>query len=239
MNKSDQATELTTLITGTRKGIGRFLAEHYLAQGHRVIGCSRSACDLQHDAYTHFELDVADEKATQKMFAGIRKQFGGLDHLINNAGTASMNHSLLTPGTTVDKLLKTNFIGTFYFCREAAKLMKKFKYGRIVNFTTVAVPLDLEGEAIYVSSKAAVEALTRVLAKEFAEFGITLNCVGPVPVQTDLIRAVPEDKIQQLIGRQAIKRFGRYEDVLNIVDFYLRPQSGFITGQTIYLGGVF
>lgn len=232
-------TAPVTLITGTRKGIGRFLAEHYLQQGHQVVGCSRNACDLDHQSYTHHELDVADEKAVQKMFAAIRKQHGRLDHVINNAGTASMNHSLLTPGSTVEKLLNTNFVGTFFFCREAAKLMKKHKSGRIVNFTTVAVPLNLEGEAIYVSSKAAVEALTRVLAQEFGSLGVTLNSIGPVPVKTDLIRSVPADKIEQLINRQAIKRFGSYEDVLNVVDFYLQPGSDFITGQTIYLGGVF
>ena len=225
------------LITGTRKGIGRYLAERYLEKGFTVVGCSRSECDLQHDSYAHYELDVADEKAVQKLFVQIRKIHGKLDYLLNNAGTASMNHSLLTPGKTVEKLLNTNFVGTFYFCREAAKLMKKTG-GRIVNFTTVAVPLNLEGEAIYVASKSAVESLTRVLAQEFAAFGITVNNIGPVPVQTDLIRAVPEDKIAQLIGRQAIKRFGTYEDVINVIDFYLNPQSDFITGQTLYLGGV-
>lgn len=232
-------SEPVTLITGTRKGIGRFLAEYYLAEGHRVVGCSRGASDLEHEAYTHFELDVADEKAVQKLFSSVRRQHGGLDHVINNAGVASMNHSLLTPGSTVQKLLNTNFVGTFYFCREAAKVMKKRRSGRIVNFTTVAVPLNLEGEAIYAASKAAVESLTRVLAQEFADYGITLNSVGPVPIKTDLIRAVPGEKIDQLINRQAIKRFGTYEDIVNVIDFYLRPQSDFITGQTIYLGGVF
>lgn len=236
MSSAETSTPVI-LITGTRKGIGRFLAEHYLARGWQVVGCSRNAGELQHRNYRHFELDVADEKAVQSLLTEVRKAYGKLDYLVNNAGTASMNHSLLTPGKTVEKLLNTNFVGTFYFCREAAKLMKK-RGGRIVNFTTVAVPLNLEGEAIYVSSKAAVEALTRVLAREFADFGITVNCIGPVPVKTDLIRAVPEDKIAELVARQAIKRFGTYEDVANVVDFYLQAQSDFITGQTLYLGGV-
>lgn len=227
-----------TLITGTRKGIGKFLAEHYVAQGHQVIGCSRGEIDWKLDGYVHYVADVADEKAVQAIFADLRQTYGRLDHLINNAGMASMNHSLLTPVSTVHKLLDTNFVGTFLFCREAAKLMKKNKYGRIVNFTTIAVPLKLAGEAIYVASKAAVLSLTEVLAREFAEFGITVNSVGPVPIETDLIRAIPKEKIDQLLAKQAIHRLGTCEDVANVIDFYLKKESGLVTGQNLFLGGV-
>lgn len=227
-----------TVITGTRKGIGKFLAEHYVAQGHLVIGCSRSDIDWQLDNYEHFVLDVVDEAKVKKMFSAVRKKYGRVDNLINNAGIASMNHSLLTPVSTVQKVLNTNVVGTFLFCREAAKLMKKTKYGRMVNFTTVAVPLKLEGEAAYVASKAGVKSLTEVLSREYAEYNVTVNTIGPVPIETDLIRAVPADKIQNLLDRQAIQRFGVFEDVVNVIDFYLKPESSFITGQTLYLGGV-
>ncbi len=226
------------LITGTRKGIGRYLAEYYLERGFKVIGCSRGESDLAHDAYRHFEVDVSDEAGVVSMMAAIMAEYGGLDILVNNAGIASMNHFLLTPAKTVSRIMDTNVLGTFLMSRESAKLMRGRSAGRIVNFSTVATPLKLEGEAVYAASKAAVVSLTEVLARELAEFGITVNSVGPTPVETDLIRNVPKDKIDRLLSRQAIPRFGTFQDVSNVVDFFISPGSDFVTGQNLYLGGV-
>ena len=226
------------LITGSRKGIGRYLVETYTSLGHQVIGCSRNETEYSIDNYKHFCLDVCDEKEVKKIFSHLRKKYGRLDILINNAGIASMNHALLTSLDTVQKIMNTNILGTFLFCREAAKLMQGSKYGRIVNFTSVATPLKLEGETIYASSKAAVTSLTQILAKELAEMGITVNAIGPTPVKTDLIKSVPVNKLNQLIERQAIRRFGEFDDIVNVIDFFIKPESSFITGQVIYLGGV-
>jgi 3-oxoacyl-[acyl-carrier protein] reductase len=227
-----------TLVTGASRGIGRYLAEHYLDEGHRVVGCSRGESDLSHDRYVHHQVDVRDEGQVKSLFASVRRDLEGLDHVLNNAGIASMNHSLLTPVSTVEKIFATNATASFLFSREAAKIMKRSRFGRIVNFTTVAVRMNLEGEAAYVASKAAVEAFTKVMARELAEFGITVNAVGPTPVETDLIRNVPKEKIESLLRRQAISRFGTFEDVANVVDFFLSRESDFVTGQLIYLGGV-
>jgi 3-oxoacyl-[acyl-carrier protein] reductase len=227
-----------TLITGTRKGIGKYLAEYYVSKGHIVFGCSRSEADWTLPGYTHIAADVADETKVREIISTIRDTHGRLDNLINNAGIASMNHLMLTPLKTVNDILNTNVVGTFLFCREAGKLMSKNRKGRIVNFTTVATPLKLEGEAIYAASKAAINSLTEVMAREFAPVGITVNAVGPTPIETDLIRSVSKDKMDRLIARQAIPRFGTFEDVSNIIDFYLQPQSDFVTGQNLYLGGI-
>lgn len=134
--------------------------------------------------------------------------------------------------------METNFIGTFLMCREAARLMKRNQFGRIVNMASIATPLKLEGEAVYAASKAAVISFTQVVAKELASFGITVNAIGPTPIDTDLIKSVPEEKLDQLINLQAIKRRGTFNDVTNLIDFLIRPESDFITGQVIFLGGV-
>lgn len=233
-----QLVQQVVLITGARKGIGRSLAEHYLARGYSVVGCSRKQSDLNHDRYTHYCLDVADETAIKNMFGDIATNNGRLDVLINNAGIASMNHVLLTSADKAREILETNFIGTFLMCREAARLMKKNQFGRIVNVASVATPLKLEGEAVYAASKAAVISFTQVVAKELASFGITVNAIGPTPIDTDLIKSVPEEKLDHLINMQAIKRRGTFGDVTNLIDFLIRPESDFITGQVIFLGGV-
>ena len=226
------------IITGTRKGIGRYLAEQYLKEGDIVYGCSRRICDIEHPNYHHTRLDVSDEVDVVSFVRNVYKNHKHIDVLINNAGCASMNHFLLTPYDTAKKVFNTNFFGTFLMCREVAKYMVKNKSGRIVNYSTVAVALNLHGELVYSASKAAIEQLTRVLADEIGESGITVNAVGPTPIDTDLIKNVPENKLQDLLSHQCIKRFGQFEDVKNVIDFFLKPESNFITAQTVYLGGV-
>jgi 3-oxoacyl-[acyl-carrier protein] reductase len=111
------------LITGTSKGIGRFLVKHYLSKGHYVIGCSRSSVNHSSENYKHFCIDICNEEDVKTIFRYIRKTFNKLDILINNAGIASMNHSLLTPVSTVQKIFEVNVIGSFLFARESAKIL--------------------------------------------------------------------------------------------------------------------
>jgi 3-oxoacyl-[acyl-carrier protein] reductase len=226
------------VVTGTRKGIGRHLAQHYLDQGYRVAGCSRGEGSIQDPGYLHFQMDVADEPSVVELFKTVGREWGRVDALLNNAGIASMNHVMLTPGSSFSQVLETNVLGAFLFAREAAKRMMRRRQGRIVNFATVASPLRLEGEAAYAASKAAVVNFTEIMAREVADLGITVNAVGPTPVPTDLIRSVPQEKMEALLARQAIRRFGSMEDIVNVIDFFLKPESDFITGQVIYLGGV-
>lgn len=226
------------LITGNRKGIGLHLTNYYLSKGHNVIGCSRTDSSLTHPNYLHIIADVSDEKMVRKVVSEAKKRFKTIDVLINNAGMASLNHSLLTPGSTVKKVFETNFYGSFFFSRECAKLMMKNKKGKIINFSTVAVPLNLDGEMVYASSKAAIEKMTKIMAKELAPYNILVNAIGPTPINTDLIKVVPKDKIEKLLEDQLIHRLGELKDVENVIDFFIDEKSDFITGQIIYLGGL-
>lgn len=227
----------TIFITGNRKGIGLHLTKYYLDKRYNVLGCSRTDSDFKHPNYHHFICDVTDEKSVKSTVRKAKSVFGTIDILINNAGVASLNHSLLTPGSTVKKVFETNFYGSFFFARECAKVMKN-NGGRIVNFSTVAVPMNLEGELIYASSKSAVEKMTKIMAKELAFFKITVNAIGPSPVYTDLIKVIPKDKIEELLHKQSIPRLGTFSDIENVTDFFISEKSDFITGQVIYLGGL-
>ena len=231
------AKTLTILITGTRKGIGRHLVNYYRKKNYRVIGCSRGAVDYEFENYDHYKVDVSNENSVKKMFLSIRKKYKKLDILINNAGLASMNHILLTPISKAQEIIDTNFIGTFLMSREAAKIMKKNSFGRIINITTVGTQMKLKGEAIYTASKSAVENLTIVMSRELADYGITVNAVGPTPALTDLIKFVPKEKIDNIIKDLAFDRLTKMSDITNVIDFFKSNKSNYITGQVIYLGG--
>ena len=135
-------------------------------------------------------------------------------------------------------MIDTDLGSCFNMCKLVWDGMTQRRFGRIVNFASVAAPLKLEGEAVYAASKAAVVSFTQVAARELASFGITVNAVAPTPIATDLIKGVPAAKIDELVARQAIKRLGEFRDVTNVVDFFIRPESDFVTGQVIFLGGV-
>ncbi len=228
----------TVLITGASRGIGAHLVDYFQDRGAWVAGCSRSIDPSESDLGWNTQVDVTDESAVNKWVREVHKRRGQLDVLINNAGAASMNHSLLTPASAIRDAVELNCVAGFTASRQAVKLMRRQKYGRIVNLTTIAVPMLLEGEVAYAASKAALETMTRVMAAEVASMGITMNLVGPCPVDTDLIRGVPKDKMQALIARLPLGRMATLADVAYAVDVFCRPESAHLTGQVLYLGGV-
>ena len=230
--------EQVMIITGTRKGIGRYLAETYARRGFLVEGCSRGASSFEAENYTHHQVDVADERQVRAMISDVAKRRGRIDVVLNNAAVASMNHVLLTPAKASNRMLEVNVTGTMLVCRDAAKVMMRRRYGRIVNFTTIVAPIALAGEAVYAASKAAVVTFTRILAFELGQWGITCNSFGATPIMTDMIRGVPQQKIDAVVKNLAVKRLGTYEDCSNVCDFFISPASDNVTGQVIYLGGI-
>jgi len=229
------------LITGASRGLGRHLAEYYLAQGDLVIGCARSEAaesTISHKYYRHYRVDVTDAPAVRTLLQEVQREVGKLDALINNAGIANMNPLALTPVETARRIMETNFLGTFVLSQAAIRLLRKSSAPRIVNLSSIAVPLRLAGESVYAASKSAIETLTRVAAQELGAFGITCNAVGPTPIDTDLLKGVGKEKIRRLVEQQAIPRMAQPSDVAHVVDFFLHPASHMITGQVIYLGGL-
>jgi 3-oxoacyl-[acyl-carrier protein] reductase len=193
----------TALITGTSQGLGLALAERLLADGWTVYGFSRGAQTLVHPSFTAYTVDITDELSVRAAVATIAEG-GRIDLLINNAAAASLNAFLLTPGSVAESLMRVNYLGTFHCLQAVGKVMVRQRSGLVINITTVAVPLSLEGEAAYVASKAAVEALTKVTAKEFATQGVRVVALGFGPVDTRLTRAVPKTmlvKINDAISR--------------------------------------
>jgi 3-oxoacyl-[acyl-carrier protein] reductase len=224
----------TALITGTSQGLGRALAERLLADGWIVHGFARGEQTLTHDRFHNHVVDVTDEAAVRAAVAVVAEA-GRIDLLVNNAGAASMNAFLLTPGSVAESLMRVNYLGTFHCLQAVGKVMVRQRAGRIINVTTVAVPLSLEGEAAYVASKAAVEALTKVAAKELAPSGITVSAVGFGPIDTALTRAVPKAalaKINDAIGRTQGTTMDQAEDFL-LAHFH-SAQSG----KVEYLGQI-
>ena len=222
------------LITGTSQGLGRALAERLLADGWTVHGFARGAQTLAHPHFRPHVVDVTDEAAVRGAVAAIAEG-GRLDLLVNNAGAASMNALLLTPGETAERLMRVNYLGTFHCLQAVGKAMVRQRAGRIVNVTTVAVPLSLEGEAAYVASKAAVEALTKVAAKELAPAGVIVSAVGFGPIDTALTRAIPQPalaKIDAAIGRP------QGTTMAQAVDCLLAHVRNAEAGRVEYLGQI-
>ncbi len=228
------------LITGTRTGIGAALAKHFLERGDQVVGCSRRPSTVNHAGYRHFELNLTDASAVKSMCRQIRGEHGRLDALVNNAGTSNMNHFMMTPEAVAREIFDLNFFAVLNCCREAAKLLHKSAEppSAILNISTVAVPWALDGQLVYSASKSAVEQLTRVMSKELAAFDIRVNGIGLPPVRTVLTRTLPEGLVDGLVERQTIKRMCTVDDIIGPVEFLVSRQSRFITGETIFLGGV-
>ena len=222
----------TVVITGASRGIGKFLAQE-LSTTYDIVGVARTApTDF---AGRFIEADVTDYNS---LTAGVKKhELRRVYGLINCAGIASMNLFMTTPPETMRRIIEVNTLGTMNTCHAFLSSLVRNRTGRIINFSTIAVGLELEGESVYVASKAAVEAFTKVLAREVADHNITVNAVSPNPIETDLIRGVDPEKIRGIVEvRQTVHRLGEFKDVANVVQFLMNDESSLVSGQVVGLG---
>jgi 3-oxoacyl-[acyl-carrier protein] reductase len=225
------------LITGSRKGIGKSLANYFLAEGAAVIGLSRQPGTIVHPLYTHHLCDVRDAEEVRKTFQEIAAS-STLNILINSAGVLNSQHSLFLTATSVEEMLMTNLLGPLLVSREAAKLMRGTGSGRIINIGSMAAVLEPIGDSVYAACKAGLTTMTNVLAKEFANLNITCNTVGVTAIETDMLGQLPRDKVDAIIASLPVPRYAQEDDVFNVVDFFSSERSSYITAQTVYLGGV-
>lgn len=227
------------LVTGSSRGLGKLLAEAYLSMGVTVFGCSRNASTIEHQNYRHFVLDIADEASIVSMVKEISLLKIRLDLVINNAGIAQSSLGILTSTKTVGEIINTNFLGTFLVIRESLKLMQRQRYGRIVNFSSINVPLASVGSSIYNASKAAIESMATTLSRENAKADITINTIGlSVADKTGMSDSLTlkslAEKQRQLIKPDLIK----VEEIIHAINFLASPLAKNICAQTIYFGGV-
>lgn len=232
-----ESTNRIMVITGTSKGIGRGMAEHYLAQGYTVFGCSRGPATIETETYHHQQLDIGDEKAVREWIRGVKRAAQRIDVLVCNAGVVeSALQMTVTPGNLVDLYLRTNFAGTYFVCREVAKVMLLQRAGRIITVSSIMTHLHEPGTSLYTATKSGIESMTKVLARELAPVGITCNVVAPSMILTEAAQAFGDEWQKHMLEKQTLKREISVEEICNVVSFFAGPNSGCITGQVIHMG---
>ncbi|KAB2687035.1 SDR family oxidoreductase [Brucella tritici] len=234
------------IVTGASRGIGAAIAERLGRDGFIVIvnyagnAALADAVVSKIEAYGGIaraaQADVSDPAAVKRMFDAAEDAFGGLDVLVNNAGIMALSPIAKTEDADFDNLVAVNLKGTFNTMREAGKRLRD--NGRIINFSTTVVGLKLENYGIYAATKAAVETLTAIMAKEMRGRNITVNAIAPGPTATDLFL---DGKSEELIARMAkmspLERLGTPEDIAAVVAFLAGPDGGWVNGQTLRANG--
>jgi 3-oxoacyl-[acyl-carrier protein] reductase len=145
---------------------------------------------------------------------------------------------MIMPAQNARAMVDTNLLGTFLVSREAAKIMRKAKTGRIVNVGSMAASLEPMGDSLYAATKAAISTLAGVLAKEFGTFGVTCNTLAITAIETDMLNQLPREKIDEIIANLPVPRYAEPDDIFNVLDFFASDRSSYVTAQTVFLGGV-
>jgi 3-oxoacyl-[acyl-carrier protein] reductase len=223
------------IITGANRGLGKAISERLNKKGERVIGLVRTTNGLDIEA---IKCDVSDYESVKKASREIKQMKTPIKAFINVAGVASMNMAVTTDGSTVQKLIQTNLVGTIYCCQLFAPIMLRYKNGSFINFSTIAVALALKGESVYAASKAGVETFSRSFAREMADFNIRVNCISPGPISTDLLKGVTDNQIEKITSQQIIPKQFKKSDVCDLIELLIDQKSSSLSGQVLNVGGV-
>ena len=235
----------TALVTGASRGIGRAIAGTLAAQGLRVIGTATSEAGAAAigQALAQFPgcrgacLDVNDAAAAEVLVDAIVKEHGGLQVLVNNAGITRDQLAMRMKDEDWDAVLDTNLKSVFRMCRAVMRGMMKQRFGRIVNITSVVGASGNPGQANYAAAKAGVAGMTRALARELGSRNITVNCIAPGFITTDMTAGLPEAQRAALLQQIPLGRLGTPDEIAHAVAFLVSPLAGYITGTELHVNG--
>ena len=231
------------LVTGASRGIGHAIAQALVAQGARVVGTATSASGAQRLSEALGAqaagrvLDVRDPAQCDALVASVAKEFGDILVLVNNAAVVRDNLALRMKDSEWDEVIETNLRAVFRLSRAVLRGMMKARWGRIINITSVVGASGNAGQANYAAAKAGVAGLTRALAREVGSRNITVNCVAPGFIDTDMTRALSEEQRTALLAQIPVGRLGAAEDVAAAVAYLASPQAGYVTGSVMHVNG--
>jgi len=239
-------TGKVALVTGASRGIGRGIAGALAAEGAEVVATARTEEALRETVeeiraaggrVRAVALDVADDASVAAVVPGLVEAYGTIPLLVNNAGITRDNLLLRMKKEDWDRVLDTNLTGIYRMVREIVPSMVKRRFGRIVNVTSVVARSGNPGQANYCASKAGIEGMTRSLARELASRNITVNCVAPGFIDTDMTRSLGEDARTKLSDQVPLRRLGTPADVAAAVVFLLGDGASYVTGVTLDVNG--
>ena len=233
------------LVTGASRGIGAAIALELARKGVKVIGTATTDAGATKisEALAAFEgcsgrvLDVTQGAAAEALVDAVIKQYGGLQVLVNNAGITRDNLAMRMKDDEWDAVMEANLKGVFRMSRSVMRTMMKQRYGRIINITSVVGASGNPGQANYAAAKAGVAGMTRALARELGSRNITVNCVAPGFIETDMTASLQEDQQKALLGQIPLGHLGKPSDVAHAVAYLASPQASYVTGQELHVNG--
>ncbi len=225
------------LVTGASRGIGHAIAEQLARDGAKVVGTSTSEDGAKKIPGVGKLLDVRDAARCDALIEEIQKEHGDIAILVNNAGITRDNLALRMKDAEFDEVIDTNLRAVFRLSRAVMRGMMKARWGRIINITSVVGASGTAGQATYAAAKAAVLGMTKSLARELGSRSITVNCVAPGFIDTDMTRALSEESRKSLLGQIPLGRLGTPQDVASAVTYLASPAAGYVTGAVLHVNG--